>query len=67
VRDFVVDTLSSEPARNRELIDNRKVLEGMDREPRFGRKLWGLLCLELWQRSFHDRAETFRKRAEALA
>jgi asparagine synthase (glutamine-hydrolysing) len=66
-RDFVVDTLSSEPARNRELINNDKVLEKIDREPRFGRKLWGLLSLELWQQAFHDRAQSFRKRAEALA
>ena len=26
------------------------------REPRFGRKIWGLLSLELWQQRFHDRA-----------
>ena len=66
-RDFVVDTLSSDAARNRDLIDNAKVLERMDSEPRFGRKLWGLLSLELWQRAFHDRAGSFRKRAEAIA
>jgi asparagine synthase (glutamine-hydrolysing) len=67
VREFVVDTLSSEPARNRELINNDKVLEKIDREPRFGRKVWGLLSLELWQQAFHDRTQSFRKRAEALA
>jgi asparagine synthase (glutamine-hydrolysing) len=67
VREFVVDTLSSEPARNRELIDNGKVLSKLDSEPRFGRRLWGLLSLELWQRAFHDRADSFRKRAEAIA
>ena len=26
----------------------------MGKEGRFGRKLWGLLQLELWQRAFHD-------------
>jgi asparagine synthase (glutamine-hydrolysing) len=67
VREFVVDTLSSEGARSRELIDNDKVLQRLDSEPRFGRKLWGLLSLELWQRAFHDRAHAFRKRAEAIA
>jgi hypothetical protein len=24
--------------------------------------VWGLLSLELWQRSFHDRAHEFRRR-----
>jgi len=60
-REFVEDVLSSDVARGRELIDNRKVLEGMAGEERFGRKLWGLLSLELWQRAFHDRGRDFRK------
>jgi asparagine synthase (glutamine-hydrolysing) len=60
-REFVSDILSSDAARGRELIDNRKVLEGMHSEERFGRKLWGLLSLELWQRAFHDRGREFRK------
>ena len=41
----------------RDLFDNRKVLAGLERENRFGRQTWGLLCLELWQRAFHDREQ----------
>ena len=67
VRDFVVDTLSSDAARNRALVDNDKVVAKLDHEPRFGRKVWGLLSLELWQQAFHDRASSFRKQAEELA
>jgi asparagine synthase (glutamine-hydrolysing) len=67
VREFVLDTLSSDAARSRTLIDNQKVLANLDREPRFGRTIWGLLSLELWQRAFHDRASSFQRRAEALA
>src|SRR3989475_4370470 len=59
VRDFVVDVLSSPAARTRELIDNRRVVEGLHGEPKFGRKIWGLLCLELWQQAFHDQAARF--------
>jgi asparagine synthase (glutamine-hydrolysing) len=66
VREFVVDTLSSEAARGRELVDNAKVVAKLDQEPRFGRKVWGLLSLELWQQAFHDKAQSFRKKAEAL-
>jgi asparagine synthase (glutamine-hydrolysing) len=67
VREFVVDTLSSDAARGRSLVDNSKVLERLDQEPRFGRKLWGLLSLELWQRAFHDRADSFKKLSETAA
>jgi hypothetical protein len=38
------------------------VLEGVVSEQRVGRKSWGLLSLELWQRAFHDRAREFRSR-----
>jgi len=61
VRDFVGDIFSSGPALGRGLVDNRAVLSQLDQEPRFGRKLWGLLCLELWQRAFHDRAAHFKQ------
>jgi len=65
-REYVTDVLSSQAARERELVDNRKVLAQLDGEPRFGRKLWGLLSLELWQRAFHDRADAFRQRAKEV-
>ena len=42
------------------LINNRTVLSGLGRELKFGRKLWGFLCLELWQRAFHDRAAIYK-------
>jgi asparagine synthase (glutamine-hydrolysing) len=59
-REFVTDILSTEKAGSRDLFDNRKVLDGMANEQRFGRKLWGLLSLELWQRAFHDREAEFK-------
>jgi asparagine synthase (glutamine-hydrolysing) len=61
VRDFVIDTLSSEAARGRTLIANERVVAGVENEHRYGRRLWGFLCLELWQREFHDQAAKFRK------
>jgi asparagine synthase (glutamine-hydrolysing) len=67
VRDFVLETLSSDQAYGRGIVDNRKVVAQLDREPRFGRKVWGLLCLELWQRAFHDRAQLFRERVVEVA
>jgi asparagine synthase (glutamine-hydrolysing) len=59
-QEFVTDILSSQAAQGRELFDNAKVLAGVTEEQTFGRKTWGLLSLELWQRAFHDRAREFR-------
>jgi asparagine synthase (glutamine-hydrolysing) len=59
-RDFVWDTLSSHNAASREIIDNRVVLEGLEKEPQYSRKLWGLLSLEIWQQEFHDQQARFK-------
>jgi asparagine synthase (glutamine-hydrolysing) len=60
-RDFVRDIFSSAAAKSRPLVNNRKVLQALDREPQFGRKVWGLLCLELWQQTFHDRELEYKR------
>lgn len=59
-RDFTMDLFSSQAALSRDIVDNRRVLDLLEREPKFGRKIWGLMSLELWQRRFHDRAGSFR-------
>jgi asparagine synthase (glutamine-hydrolysing) len=60
-RTFVTDIFSSEKAKTREIIDNTAVLAGLAKEPRYGRKVWGLLSLEIWQQEFHDKAFAFKK------
>jgi asparagine synthase (glutamine-hydrolysing) len=60
-RDFIHDIFSSRCALDRELINNKKVLQDLAQEPKFGRKIWGLLCLELWQQEFHDKESEFKK------
>jgi asparagine synthase (glutamine-hydrolysing) len=59
-RDFIRGIFSSAAAQGRTLINNKKVLENMDKEPQYGRKLWGLLCLELWQQEFHDKQDYYK-------
>ncbi len=54
LKDFVADILLGEAARKRGIyrLDGiEKLLQG---ERRFGRSLWGLLCLELWFQTFID-------------
>lgn len=63
---FVRDTLSCRRALSRDFIDNRKVLRKISTEPKFGRNIWGLLCLELWQQTFHDREAEFKHRELVL-
>ena len=58
--DFVMDILTSQAAKGRELIDNIRAVEKIEKEGQFGRNIWGMFCLELWQRSFHDRQAEFR-------
>jgi len=60
-KDFVHDILGSTAARNRDIIDNKKVLAKVDGEGKFGRKIWGLFSLELWQQTFHDKALDYKK------
>lgn len=59
---FLREVFSSPKADTRELVDNRGLVENLAREPRFGRKIWGLLCLELWQQEFHDKDAEFKAR-----
>lgn len=63
VHEFVRDVFSSRKALGRGLINNAKVLQGLTSESRYGRKIWGLLSIELWQQAFHDRASSFRSMA----
>ena len=55
LRDFVLDVFSGAHARRSYLkagFDPRRLVE---QEEVFGRNVWALLCLELWQQRFHDR------------
>ena len=54
VRDFLHDTLLSRACRERGLFDMAKVEALMSRETPYGRRLWGLLNIELWHQRFID-------------
>jgi asparagine synthase (glutamine-hydrolysing) len=53
-RDFVRDILLSDRARQRGIYDMAEVANALAHEGRFGRVVWGLLCIELWHRVFID-------------
>lgn len=49
---FILDTLLSKNARERNIIDTKYVETLISSEQPFGRELWGILCLELWFQQF---------------
>jgi len=60
VREYVLDIFAAGTGKRPYLaagFDPTTLVEG---EARFARNLWGLLALEIWQQTFHDRAAHWR-------
>jgi len=60
IKDYVEDIFRSKRMRERPYFNPDAILKNMGSESKFGRKIWGLLSLELWHRQFHDKAHEFR-------
>jgi len=54
-KEFILDTMSSQNARGRNIINSKYVENMITAERPFGRGLWGILCLELWFQQFIDK------------
>jgi asparagine synthase (glutamine-hydrolysing) len=67
LRELVEDTFRSRGARQRPFLNSHAVLANLDGAGRFSRKVWGLLCLELWHQIFHDRADRYRQMFKAVS
>jgi asparagine synthase (glutamine-hydrolysing) len=63
LHDFVADVFRVGQRRGRPFFNYEGILRSIGREAPFGRKLWGLLGLELWQQQFHDRDGELRRAA----
>lgn len=55
-REFIRDLLDSRACRERGLFDSAALARAVDDEQAFGRRLWGILNVELWHQVFIDRA-----------
>ena len=54
-KSFIMDTLLSKKAKERNMIDTQYVEKLINAEEPFSRGLWGLLSLELWYKQFIDK------------
>lgn len=62
LREFVGDIFNSSNARSRQYFNNEEIMKGLTSENKFGRKVWGLLSLELWHRQFYDTHHVFKNK-----
>lgn len=61
LNEFITDIFTSKKAKEREYLNpNFDIVKLISREGKFSRKLWGLLCLELWQEEFHDKNHVYK-------
>ncbi len=54
-RDFIMDTLTSKKAKERNIINTKYIEQIVNSEQPFSRGLWGLLSMELWFNQFIDK------------
>ena len=55
LRTFILDIFNSKISQEREYINGKKLLQQIENENEFDRKMWGILSLELWHRQFIDK------------
>lgn len=60
LNDMVGDIFVTMKEKHRPHFNADAVLRNFDRAQPFSRKTWGLLSLELWHQTFHDRAAEYR-------
>ncbi|MBA3664209.1 MAG: asparagine synthase (glutamine-hydrolyzing) [Bacteroidetes bacterium] len=62
LKEFVNDIFNSEKAKTRGYFNNAEILKGLKSESKFGRKVWGLLSLEIWYKQFYDNHQSFKNK-----
>ena len=61
LKDFIFDTFNTGKNINRKFLNYNEIEKGLISQNKFGRKLWGLLSLELWFQNFYDQQNRFKK------
>ncbi len=61
LKDYVKDVFDYGKNKNREYFNYNSIFDSLKTEGEFGRKIWGLLSLELWFKQFIDEHNKFKK------
>ena len=61
LHDLVEDTFHTLKEKHRPYFNADAILANFDQSGKFSRKTWGLLSLELWHQTFHDRAAEWKR------
>jgi asparagine synthase (glutamine-hydrolysing) len=61
LKDFIFDIFNTGKNRSRRFLNYNEIEKGLISQNKFGRKLWGLLSLELWYQNFYDQHNKFKK------
>ena len=61
LHDLVEDTFHTLKEKHRPYFNADAILRNFDQSGKFSRKTWGLLSLEMWHQTFHDRAAEWRR------
>ncbi len=59
LKGFINDIFLNSP--KRDIINKDVIIKKLAEEPQFGRKIWGLLSLELWFQEFYDNFYNFKQ------
>lgn len=54
LKDWIQELLNSEDSKIQKIIKKEYILEKINSDKKFGREVWGLLCLELWMREYFE-------------
>jgi len=60
LKEFVRGVFNSSNVKNLPNFNQQEILKSISSESGFGRKIWGLLSLELWHQEFHDKEYYFK-------
>ena len=61
---FIKEIFSQKNSQSRLYIDNRNVINTLQKSGQFGRQFWGMLSLEIWHQQFHDKEYEFKNLAK---
>ncbi|RJQ27636.1 asparagine synthase (glutamine-hydrolyzing) [Candidatus Parcubacteria bacterium] len=64
LRQYVIEIFDSRKTQPRRFFNKDVIINNLESDYKFNRKIWGLLSLELWYQEFHDKHFEYQKMLE---